>query len=216
MVAERKAQTAAGCAFWTEPPCAAQDGLDDVGSCLVEGRRGMKRALLEVVASRAVATAQDVQRFIKCTLLAATSDYNVCRGACSPGGRGDDLLRLFSKDGVLTGVRACMRPGQDVVTTTTLAARDWLQQHAFIRWDRKDKLWSPTNLGLACTAAGMDPDHALALKKARVLWCPAVFPCVLKGPAIDQAGQYILLRAPEQARPCPACRTWRGPQPASS
>ncbi len=54
-----------------------QDGLDDVGSCLVEERRGMRRALLEVIATGAVATPADVMRFIKCTLLAATADYEV-------------------------------------------------------------------------------------------------------------------------------------------
>ena len=35
----------------------------------------MRRALLEVIVCRAVVTPQDVMRFIKCTLLAATTDY---------------------------------------------------------------------------------------------------------------------------------------------
>ena len=56
-----------------------------------------------------------------------------------------------------------------MVTTSTLAARNWLQQHRFIRWDDRDRLWSPTNLGLACASAGMDPEQALALKQARLL-----------------------------------------------
>ena len=37
----------------------------------------MKRAMLEVVATKAVTSAQDVQRYIKCTLLAATTDFQV-------------------------------------------------------------------------------------------------------------------------------------------
>ena len=49
--------------------------------------------------------------------------------------------------------------------TTTLAARDWLQQNYFIHWEAKDGAWTPTDLGLACTAAGMDPEQALALKE---------------------------------------------------
>lgn len=48
-----------------------------VSSCLTGAKRGMKRAMLEVVASRAVASAQDVKRYIKCTLLATTTDFEV-------------------------------------------------------------------------------------------------------------------------------------------
>ncbi len=54
-----------------------QDGLDIVSSCLSGDKRGMKRAVLEVVATKAVTSAQDVQRYIKCTLLAATTDFQV-------------------------------------------------------------------------------------------------------------------------------------------
>eukprot|EP00798_Chlamydomonas_sp_ICE-L_P002967 gene2967-12975_t len=46
-----------------------------IESCLIEGKRGMKRAMLEVVASGAVCSPMDVQRYIQCTLLAATSDF---------------------------------------------------------------------------------------------------------------------------------------------
>ena len=55
----------------------SQDGLDIVSSCLSGDKRGMKRAMLEVVATKAVTSAQDVQRYIKCTLLAATMDFQV-------------------------------------------------------------------------------------------------------------------------------------------
>lgn len=46
-----------------------------IESCLTEDKRGMKRAMLEVVASGAVAAPVDVERYIQCTLLAATSEY---------------------------------------------------------------------------------------------------------------------------------------------
>jgi DNA polymerase theta len=46
-----------------------------VESCLVEGGRGMERAVLEVVASKAVASAQDMKRYVQCTLLAATQNF---------------------------------------------------------------------------------------------------------------------------------------------
>lgn len=37
-----------------------------ISSCLVEQRRGMKRAMLEVVATGVVATSDDVERYLKC------------------------------------------------------------------------------------------------------------------------------------------------------
>ncbi len=55
-----------------------------VDSCLIEGRKGMDRAVLEVVASTAVATKHDVKRYVQCTLLAATKDFQVCHLPCSP------------------------------------------------------------------------------------------------------------------------------------
>jgi hypothetical protein len=44
----------------------------------------MRRALLEVVACRAVSTPHEVMRFIKCTLLAATTSYEVRRTLQQP------------------------------------------------------------------------------------------------------------------------------------
>ncbi|CAD7699534.1 unnamed protein product [Ostreobium quekettii] len=52
-----------------------QEDPKPISSCLSEDRRGMKRAMNEVVASGAVSTPVDVDRFVKCTLLAATSDF---------------------------------------------------------------------------------------------------------------------------------------------
>lgn len=37
----------------------------------------MERAVLEVVASKAVASAQDMKRYVQCTLLAATQNFEV-------------------------------------------------------------------------------------------------------------------------------------------
>ena len=48
-----------------------------IGSCLTDGKRGMKRAMLEVVASGAVTDGEDVKRYVSCTLLAATSDFDL-------------------------------------------------------------------------------------------------------------------------------------------
>ncbi|KAL4428417.1 hypothetical protein ABPG75_002506 [Micractinium tetrahymenae] len=50
-------------------------GAAPVASCLVAEKKGMKRALLEVVASGAVVEPADVERFIRCTLLSALNDY---------------------------------------------------------------------------------------------------------------------------------------------
>ena len=46
-----------------------------IESCLSEGSIGMSRAIMEAVASGSVTTVVDVQRFVKCTLLAAMSDF---------------------------------------------------------------------------------------------------------------------------------------------
>jgi hypothetical protein len=48
--------------------CAAvqQASPTPISSCLVEERRGMKRAMLEVVAAGVVATSDDVERYLKC------------------------------------------------------------------------------------------------------------------------------------------------------
>jgi DNA polymerase theta len=52
-----------------------------VESCLTQEKCGMKRAMLEVVATGAVISPSDVDRYIKCTLLAATSHYEVVMNA---------------------------------------------------------------------------------------------------------------------------------------
>ena len=50
---------------------------------------------------------------------------------------------------------------QGEVTKTTLAARDWLQEHRMIVWDSKEQRWGPTVLGVAVMASSMDPDVSL-------------------------------------------------------
>ena len=63
-----------------------------VSSCLTGAKRGMKRAVLEVIATKAVVYAADVKCYIMCTLLAATTDFEVttlvsihgcCTASCS-------------------------------------------------------------------------------------------------------------------------------------
>ncbi|KXZ52413.1 hypothetical protein GPECTOR_9g457 [Gonium pectorale] len=48
-----------------------QQKANPIASCLTETKKGMKRAVLEVVASGAVSSGADVKRFIGCTLLHA-------------------------------------------------------------------------------------------------------------------------------------------------
>ena len=64
-----------------EQSCAAQAELPPVASCLQSDRRGMKRAMMEVVVGGAVSTPADVQRYAKATLLAATQDFQVLQCA---------------------------------------------------------------------------------------------------------------------------------------
>ena len=65
----------------------AQDCVDAVRSCLSEDRVGMKRAVLEAVASRAVATGADLKLFAELTLLHHTdmaSPHSRTRDTGSP------------------------------------------------------------------------------------------------------------------------------------
>ncbi len=78
--AGRAGLDAAGLAVVVAPSAAAAARLgpllaappEPVSSALHGGARGMARAMLEVVSAGAVASPADVQRFIRCTLLAAT------------------------------------------------------------------------------------------------------------------------------------------------
>lgn len=44
--------------------------LPALQSCLCKEKRGMKRPLLEIIASSAAETVYDIERFIRCTLFA--------------------------------------------------------------------------------------------------------------------------------------------------
>ena len=46
-----------------------------IESCLSDGSIGMSRAIMEAIASGSVVTVVDVKRFVSCTLLAATEDF---------------------------------------------------------------------------------------------------------------------------------------------
>ena len=67
------------------------------------------------------------------------------------------------------------------MTKTTLAARDWLQEHRMIVWDGKEQHWGPTVLGVAVMASSMDPD--VSLEYIQVIYtskhCRAAWPCLL-------------------------------------
>lgn len=55
----------------------AQAEANPIQSCLSEANIGMSRAVNEAVATGAVTTALDCKNFVSCTLLAATSDFQV-------------------------------------------------------------------------------------------------------------------------------------------
>ena len=57
---------------------------------------------------------------------------------------------------------------QGEVTKTTLAARDWLQEHRMIVWDSREQRWGPTVLGVAVMASSMDPDVSLEYIQVRL------------------------------------------------
>ncbi|KAL7748703.1 hypothetical protein RI367_005856 [Sorochytrium milnesiophthora] len=53
--------------------------LEPVRSCLVADRRGMKRALLEVIAAGVVSSQDDIKRYAECTLLCAERTYEAVK-----------------------------------------------------------------------------------------------------------------------------------------
>lgn len=55
--------------------CALQADAKPIESCLSDGSIGMSRAIMEGIASGSVLTVVDVKRFVQCTLLAATEDF---------------------------------------------------------------------------------------------------------------------------------------------
>lgn len=79
---------------------AVQATPPPISSCLVEERRGMKRAMLEVVAAGVVATSDDVERYLKCSLLAATQDFQQVAAASTL-----EALKWLCKSGFLRSAR---------------------------------------------------------------------------------------------------------------
>ena len=51
------------------------EGCQPLLSCLAEDKNGMTRAILEVVAGGIVQSANDVERYVKCTLLNSTQSF---------------------------------------------------------------------------------------------------------------------------------------------
>lgn len=57
---------------------------NEVSSCLSKDRKGMMRSMLEAVAGGDVTRISDIQRYIKCTLLAATNGAEVSANRVQP------------------------------------------------------------------------------------------------------------------------------------
>lgn len=54
--------------------CLVQGAPRVVESCLHQDRKGMTRALMEVISSRTVTRPEEIGRYARCTLLAATHE----------------------------------------------------------------------------------------------------------------------------------------------
>ncbi|KAK9836945.1 hypothetical protein WJX81_001769 [Elliptochloris bilobata] len=130
-----------------------QDCVDPVRSCLSIDELGMKRAVLEAVASRAVVSARDVKKFAGSTLLNHTdADCTTAapKGATPAAG----------------AAAAPKKPGNAVssaVVAATLDALHWLRNARMLCLDG-DK-WAPRPLGLATQASGLPPQDALLVKQ---------------------------------------------------
>ena len=148
---------------------------------------GMKRAMLEVVVSGAVVESADVERYIRCTLLAAMNDFQV-RGVCmvveascsAPlgwvGARWEGGGVGFLAGRLVPGL-SCVPPPPpfpspslpltlQTVADTTRSALRWLGDpaHTFIFWDKVSSTFQPTPFGKAVLASGLPPELCLVLK----------------------------------------------------
>ena len=130
---------------------------------------GMRRAMLEVVASGAVMSSNDVTSYIKCTLLSALNDKEVagklqrwlgCWDLCHcPRRRAAQVQRCASAH------RPAAAPSRvQKVTATTIAALEWLVKQRISYWDKASATYQPTPFGKAVLASGLPPEDCLVLK----------------------------------------------------
>lgn len=125
-----------------------QASCEPVESCLTEGRRGMRQALLEAIASGKVSRAEDINTFISCTLLAATHpDPQELQAVVAKSAK-SALMWLNGAD------------------PTAEKGKARLIHRPFIRWDSASLTWTPEPLGRACAAAGMRPEVALKVAES--------------------------------------------------
>ncbi|KAL6747107.1 hypothetical protein V8C86DRAFT_3034055 [Haematococcus lacustris] len=173
-----------------------------INSCLVEGKRGMKRAMLEVVVSGAVSSAGDVSRYIQCTLLAATHDFQAEVASATKA-----ALKWLVKEEFVTQQRQGPAGARLAAGWALGSIRANINVHAGLRWDTITSTYVPSPLGKATLASGMDPADALLVKqdlaKAREAFVMAtdlhltylVAPARLDDISIDWAKLYNVTQA---------------------
>ena len=146
-------------------------GPSPVHSCLVEGKKGMKRAMLEVVVSGAVAEPADVDRYIRCTLLAAMNDHKTVSettiNALKWLGAPDAAEQAAAQAKQLAQQQAAEVAGGAQAAAAQggkQAAQRGLSTSALVCWDRAAECYQPTALGRAVLGSGLPPELCLTIK----------------------------------------------------
>lgn len=164
-------------------------GAQPIESCLVETKRGMKRAMLEVLASGAVTTTDDIGAYIRCTLLAATRDFqDVVAYATTQG------LRWLSRAGFVAWDEASRSYGGTPLGRATLASGMAPEQALLVRAGR----WAGCGVGmhvgetcllaslLACLLACLPPMH-VGWHAATACGCAKQVLCLTTTNVVDTA-----------------------------
>ncbi|KAG1658665.1 hypothetical protein FOA52_007871 [Chlamydomonas sp. UWO 241] len=107
-----------------------------IDSCLTQEKKGMRRAMLEVVVTGAVSTPSDISRYIQCTLLCATNKDSFQDVVAN---QTKDALKWLATEGFITWSASLTEPGKG----------------SFL----------PNPLGKATLASGMAPEDALMIKE---------------------------------------------------
>ncbi|KAJ3090357.1 hypothetical protein HK102_004011 [Quaeritorhiza haematococci] len=112
-----------------------QSDLQPVHSCLTSERKGMKRALLEVIVSGVVSTEEDIRRYVKCTLLyAENQSFESARATA------DEALTFLQKEEFIAPVLKCEET--DGSSTESL------------------RVFRPSKLGQATVASALSPEES--------------------------------------------------------
>ena len=123
-----------------------KEPLPPVHSCLSADRRGLKRALLEVIVNRLVRSKSDLQRYLQCSLLWSE--------------------RYVAQTAYLSSLRARLMRTTSEPSDVQKAANSailFLEENEFVRSEDGGSVFESTKLGGAAVASSLSPEEAIVL-----------------------------------------------------